>query len=419
VLTLMLGASASQGITIIATIILARIFRPEDFGILAIFIAISSFLRPLVTWRFETAIMLPESDADASNVQILCALVLFGMCGLSLALILPLKVPIVWLMSDPRLGEWLFMLPVSLLVSGLYQILSYWCIRKRRFRGLTVLQVVQSAAIFGFQLALLATGLGGPGALILGLIAGQAVGAMLLLAYVLNSDAAFFGRSFAWRQVKESLFLYKNFPKYSVAYAFIGTSGKQAIIIILRLLSEMRVVGQFSLALRAVSVPVVVVTSPMRQVFLEKAATELKDGGLESFVLTLLKWMTALGTPLLVFFIFYSKTLFRTFLGTAWENAGPIAACLAVLSFTQFVAGWLDRVFDIKGEQKLALYWEICRTILAPGTLALALLWSHDAVFSVAAYVGVDFLCMTAWILLAFKVAGFAIKNLTVQDPSF
>jgi hypothetical protein len=78
----------------------------------------------------------------------------------------------------------------------------------------------------------------------------------------------------------------------------------------------------------------------------------------------------------------------------------------------EFVISWLDRIFDVKGRQNLALTWEIVRDIVVIGSLDLALRLSGSPVVSVGVYVGLDFLCSVAWLLLAFKIAGFAVEKL-------
>lgn len=59
-LTLFSGSTISQFIPILISPIISRLFTPEDFGRLAIFMAISTFVGGFMTGAYDTAIMLPK-----------------------------------------------------------------------------------------------------------------------------------------------------------------------------------------------------------------------------------------------------------------------------------------------------------------------------------------------------------------------
>ena len=67
IVTLMTGTAIAQAIPIAISPILTRIYKPEDFGVFALFLAISSILATVVNGRYELAIMLPKKDEDAIN----------------------------------------------------------------------------------------------------------------------------------------------------------------------------------------------------------------------------------------------------------------------------------------------------------------------------------------------------------------
>ena len=68
VLTLMTGTTIAQAIPIVISPILTRIYTPEDFGLFALFIAITSVFGSIATGRYELAIMLPNKDENAINI---------------------------------------------------------------------------------------------------------------------------------------------------------------------------------------------------------------------------------------------------------------------------------------------------------------------------------------------------------------
>ena len=68
ILTLMTGTTISQAIPISISPILTRIYTPEDFGVFALFLAITTIIGSFSNGRYELAIMLPENDEDAINI---------------------------------------------------------------------------------------------------------------------------------------------------------------------------------------------------------------------------------------------------------------------------------------------------------------------------------------------------------------
>ena len=68
VITLITGTALAQAVPIAITPILTRLYTPEDFGVFAVYMALSSILVVLVTGRYELAIVVPQKDEDAINI---------------------------------------------------------------------------------------------------------------------------------------------------------------------------------------------------------------------------------------------------------------------------------------------------------------------------------------------------------------
>ncbi len=71
VLTLMTGTTIAQAIPIAISPILTRIYTPEDFGVLAIFMAITAITGSISNAKYEQAIVLPKKEGEAINILFL------------------------------------------------------------------------------------------------------------------------------------------------------------------------------------------------------------------------------------------------------------------------------------------------------------------------------------------------------------
>jgi O-antigen/teichoic acid export membrane protein len=246
-----------------------------------------------------------------------------------------------------------------------------------------------------------------------GWVLGQAIGTSILVIQLLNYDGQFLFAVRDWGAVRGGLSKYRNFAFYKAPYSFVANASTQMVFVILRLFASLNVVGLYSMAARAVYLPVTLIASSMNDVFYEKAATELKQGGLEKFVTRLLRIQVVLAAPWLVLTAFDSKLVFGIVLGPKWIPAANYAAVLAFAGFTYFLTSWLDRLFDIRGHQKLSLILELTGNLMSLGGLTLAL-WLHPekTVAAVTIYAMAQVLYGSVWLIFAYHVAEFNVSAL-------
>src|SRR5690606_7807845 len=136
VIILMTGTTVAQAIPITITPILTRMYSPEDFGVLALFVAITAILGSIANGRYELAIMLPDSDDDAINIAAM------GMLIASILALLPFM-PAVFLndsisakLENSFIGFWLYFVPSVVWLLGLYNILNYLNNRKQCYKDI-------------------------------------------------------------------------------------------------------------------------------------------------------------------------------------------------------------------------------------------------------------------------------------------
>jgi O-antigen/teichoic acid export membrane protein/SAM-dependent methyltransferase len=419
VATLVTGTAISQAITFAAMLILTRLFAPDAFGLLAVFMTIVSLFSVLGGARYELAIMLPEEDRVAANVFHAATLVLTGICVLSLIAIALFHVRLAAMLGEPLVDSWLWAIPAVLFVSGFYQILGYWCGRMKRFRHVAVSRIAQSSGTVLMQILLFLAHANGGVALIGGWIFGQSLGSVVLLAQVIRQDGRFLWKSWDARTIPGLLHTYRNFPFYKAPYSFISNSSSQLVVVVIRMFSSLSTVGLYSMASRAIYLPVTLVASSMNQVFYEKAATETAPGRLEAFVNRALRIQVVLTTPLLFFAASESKLVFATIFGARWTESGAFAAFLAFAGYMYFLTSWLDRLFDVNSRQKLALAIEIAGNLGSLIALTFTLAFFDNALKAVAAFTVTEVTYSVIWLYFAYRVAGFDTRKLRTLALDF
>src|SRR5690606_7165604 len=120
VVTLMTGTTVAQAIPVAISPVLTRLYGPEDFGVLALFVALTSIFGAIANGRYELAIMLPESDDDALNVAALGLLIAAALSFLLLCIAVAFNGPISALLGNGDIGPWLYLVPLTVLFMGLF-----------------------------------------------------------------------------------------------------------------------------------------------------------------------------------------------------------------------------------------------------------------------------------------------------------
>ena len=85
---LMLGTVISQAIVIISSPVLTRLYSPEEFGVLAVYVSFFAFLTIVISLRFELAIPLSRSTSEALAVVKLCVLITFSLVVVLIVLLM-------------------------------------------------------------------------------------------------------------------------------------------------------------------------------------------------------------------------------------------------------------------------------------------------------------------------------------------
>lgn len=414
VLMLVTGNGVAQAISLIGTLLLARLFAPGAFGFFALFAAIVSFVSVIGGGRYELAIMLPEQDSEAASIFALSLFVLLGMSAGSAVIVLLLRVPIARLLGDARMGVWLWGIPAAAFIRGLYLVLECWSGRMKRFQRVAIARVCLSAGTIAGQFVLLMVSVNAGLALVGGWIFGQLLGTSFFLGQTFGSEGRYLFHAYTWRGMREALRKYKNFPIYRAPYSFIVNASARLVLVVLGMFTSLDVVGLYSMASRAVYLPTGLVASSMNQVFYEKAATELRSGRLEQFVTRILRILVVLATPLLILFAFYAKLLFQSVLGEKWAAAGVYAAILAFAGYSYFIVSWLDRLFDVRGRQRLSLILEVAGKAISLGGLVLVLWFTRDIMLAVGTFAALETVYTGVWLAFAYQIAGFKVSSLVL-----
>lgn len=377
-LILTIGTAASQALTIAATPLLSRIYSPAEFGVLAIFMAVSSILATAVTLRYEAAILLPKATADATallKLSLLCAATLGTLVVLALA-ILPASIEAD--LGIAVLGPWLILAGITGSALAALATATAWLNRHKLYIKLAKLRILQGV---GFVMVALTLGYAG---LTDGMLIGHALGVLLAAVFVLPmllkairsnpARTAYTSESVA-PPLREVALTYQSHPKYLLPAALLDVITLQLPVLLITAWYTTASAGQFSMAWKVLALPIMLIGTAVGQVFMQRFSVAWPNKR-EAKSLLLKTWLAlaVIGLIPMVLIGIWGETLFGFVFGAQWIEAGRIAQWLAPLLFLMFLSSPTSGTYLVLGLQRYSLLFGIASLIYRPASLAVGLL---------------------------------------------
>ena len=397
------GSVAGQGVLVLCTPIVARLFSPAAVGDAQTLVAVATTVAVVATLRLEQAFPVPPSEARARALLLLVLLLLTGVTLGCFFLVLGFSG---WLTGyfETVSKSALVLLPLLVLVTALNQTSNYWLTREGLFERLAVSKFLRQAGAIVLQIGAGLLVARTAESLLLGMVAG------LGLAFAVQAPSLHraLSRPSETTRVKISsvLYEYRNFPYFSLPYAFLANLNKTITLGILIAFSFRDVAGYFAVAQRLMYAPASILCDSLRQVFYREAATRSVAAMAEP-VQKIMITQVRMGIPVCMFVAAYSEPLLRIALGDRWTGASPYVAALLIPNLAFLLSTWLDRVYDILGRQRLALLLQLGSDIVVLSSFAITMSATRDPIKSVILLCVLSTLYNVMWVVVTFRVAGF------------
>ena len=410
VLTLVTGTTISQIITILAAPIITRLYGPEAFGLLAIFTSITSIAGVIVCLRYELAIMLPKTDEEAANVFGLCIFIIFATSILSVPVLALFHQSIEIMLKSSPLGEYIWLVPPSIFLGGIFLALNYWNTRTRQFHRLAVTQVTRSISSTGAQLGFGFYGFATGGVLIGASVLGQMVSTFVLGVQIVRDHGDFFRQSITAKRIITVLKRYSNFPKYDIWSALLNTGATMLPVFILTAYFSPAIVGYYALGLMVLQFPLSFVEGAIAQVFFQKAA-EAKNIGqekLKEIVGLTIRPLIFVAFMLVLLFVLIGPEIFGVIFGAQWEESGNYVRFLSLWIGICFVSSPISTLFSIFQKQQFTLIFNAIQLITRVGAMMAGAMMGN-ALIAIILFSLVGFITNTAAYFYLLHLSGISI----------
>ncbi len=349
------GSVSAQLILLLISPILTRLFTPDDFGIFALFVAISSILGMIANGRYEFAILLPDKDEEGFHIFQLCLIIAAGFSAATFLLCFGLKVS--GLLDDFSLSHLWWLFPIAVFLQGIVQAFNGYLNRQKAYQ-----QISKSRLFASIGIAISSIGFGwltlGAIGLIFGKLLGQIIEVITLYVFKTEKSPFHFPKKGSLAELAKK---YDGFAKFSTFDGLFNTFFKQVPVFALNGFFANSFAGFYYNAEKVLGKPVGMVGGAVGQVFFQKAArlNQNAPDQLRSFFLENLKNLALLIVPVSIFVMLLSPTLFPIIFGAKWAVSGIYAKWLMPFFAVTFLKAPLSSIIDIKNKLKENLLFEI------------------------------------------------------------
>lgn len=327
------GYAATRLISVGATLALARLLEPDDFGVVALALVVVTTVMAVSQLGLGGAIVLVEQE-PATLPAALTLLVAGGVAGA--ALVLATAHPIALLFDVPRLEPVLRAFSLMPVISGITTFFEAVLQRELRFRARFITQLIQAVMFACIAIVLAAVG-AGVWSLVIGYLSAAAA-----YAAALAQRAPYRVRpGLAVGELRRSLRPAGGFMAQRVLDHVQNSIGTGAAGYVL----GAGAAGQYSMTYRLADLPYQALTDPMATATFP--ALGRKHRGREPIVDLSMEFLSIVAFFALPAGLLLSATagpLVETILGTKWEPAGTALAVLGIWSAVAQVEaalGWI------------------------------------------------------------------------------
>jgi O-antigen/teichoic acid export membrane protein len=409
----MSGTAAAQLIGVCALPLLARLYQPVDFGVLALYVAIANVIAIAAGGSYDMAIVMPTDDADARRLHQLALAITSFTCLVIMCLLLLFRYTLARMFDVPDLSYLALLIPLSVFATAFVRASNYWFIRRRRFALVVRTQLVQVLAMVVTQATLAAILGATPAMLVLGYVVSQLSSSLFLSAcLVLERDSPPLCPSRAslfeiWALARR----YCRFPRFNVPTNMLNALGQHSTSLVLSAFFPQVVVGHLSLSNRALRTPVVLLSEPVGQVMLQTLSANVRRG--QSNVPIMVRTVRVLvlisiGIGAATFF--FARPLFEIVFGDNWSTAGYYCILLLPTMLSRFCVKGVSNFF-VYDKQDVGLAWQALYSTGSLAALAVGgILDSPElGILAFSCYGGLMY-----WVHLALtlKYAGGRFRNL-------
>lgn len=358
--TLISGNLMGQLIAFGAYLVLCRMYSPEAFGLLHLFLSVGGFFCFFTTCSFHYAIVLPRNDKMGIACVQICLIINLIASALCLLISLTMGPWLTQLTHTTALNHLLPLLSLYILLGGLWSTFNYWLIRHKQFRSIASYQVTlnttTSVAKIGFATASL------PNGLIAGTLLGQGLALCTLAPFVRRQYASLT----QWSKIRFLVCLrkYSNFLRFTFPKDLVNYVGGNLPSLLLAPFFPLAELGFFGMAITLAMRPINLIVNAIYQALYQQCIEAYHKQHSMRYLGSLFLKACAIIVPCFAVLFAFLHPLVDFLLGEEWHATAHYLQIILPWMMLTLLLNPFDYLPDIFGRQRVLLYLELLQTLL-------------------------------------------------------
>jgi len=378
VLTLMTGTALGQGLALLLSPFITRLFDPSQFSIFEQYAFLLSLFTVVITGRYEAAVMHPKEREDARHIVGLSLRIAVKICATMMVVALGMLVYSHINNSTDSLILWLWTLPVALFAIAIFNTVNFWFSREKRYGVAATSKLLYSASgepvkiLFGWIKPTV-------GGLIGGTVIGHIVAAVYSWINFKKNEPN--GIKHLSKEKMQALAIeHKDYPIYSVAGGVLNNLAQWAhVAVFIFFYGEKALIpiGFIALSRRIFFNPLGILSYSYGQVFYQRISSIEDAVELRGFFLKNLLRMLLFGAAMVAIVQLLPANSLGIIFGEKWTDALVYLKILSYWYALNFAISTLSFIFNRLKLQWYTLVADITHFIVV--ILAFWLAWKTGA----------------------------------------
>ncbi|WP_412494851.1 lipopolysaccharide biosynthesis protein [Vibrio cyclitrophicus] len=403
ILRLFSGSLVSKLVVFLSSPVLARIYAPEHFGTFAFCSSIIMFLGPILALRFNDAIPIASKNSEAKRI-------VEG--SISLALISSSTIAILAIIYGSLAKDiyWIAIVSISILGSlfySLYETVSFFCVRNKQFKDISISQIHQSllGSLSKISLGLL-------GFLSSGLVIGHCIQQFFGIKRLITSEGGWCNFRAVKSRFKSNLLIlnkYLDYPKFRLSSKIALGLSQQMPIFMFGLMYGGKQLGLFSLTMSTLSIPLTIISQNVRKVYYGYVSNN-ECSAMSALKLTNMSLLitSLLSIPIWLVLFFYGEDVYTFVYGEQWRVSGIIATIMATYLVLNLICSPIMDYLNVVGKLSVYFKFNIFRLFLVSSLLFFSYINEFDFLKLISYY---SYLMSGLFLLQIMVVYHFIIES--------
>lgn len=365
------AAALSQGLVLVATPVLSRLYSPQAYGLFATYAAIVSLIVAVGSFRYDFAIAIASDAREAVDLAGLSIVLGLATAAITALVVVLAGNELSTLFGASGLAPLLWVLPIAVIAGTSAQALTAWAVVRREFGVVGRMRALQGIALSATQIIMGVVGGGGFG-LIVGDIVGRVAGTYRT-ARNLAMEVRSTGVSLATMRRAGNLHL--PFARVMTVASLAGTLSLQLPFLALPVLFNLEDSGQYFLAYRLLVLPASLVGAAVSQVFLGEASSRRGHAeAMHDLAYSVVMALMVFAVPTYAIMAVAGQEVVVALLGPQWVDAGRYAEIISPWLLVWSLANPISSLLLVGRRERESLFFTVAGLILQVIAVAVAAL---------------------------------------------